>query len=111
MKLMSAFLTAVCTLSASPLSWACSYDGQFSNPFAESYPGALDVAMATQDALNTQTISVPTKLEGEKGLRRVTWWLHLLVSQKKLRLLLQNPSIYLHRRIASCGLTMMPTIS
>ncbi|MCG6414401.1 hypothetical protein K6U63_12170, partial [Vibrio fluvialis] len=67
---MSAFLTAVCTLSASPLSWACSYDGQFSNPFAESYPGALDVAMATQDALNTQTISVPTKLEGEKGLRR-----------------------------------------
>ncbi|ELH0894952.1 hypothetical protein Q2Y23_002747 [Vibrio fluvialis] len=81
MKLMSAFLTAVCTLSASPLSWACSYDGQFSNPFAESYPGALDVAMATQEALNTQTISVPTKLEGEKGLRRATWWLHLLVSQ------------------------------
>ncbi|MCG6359983.1 hypothetical protein K6U58_15565 [Vibrio fluvialis] len=66
MKLMSAFLTAVCTLSASPLSWACSYDGQFSNPFAESYPGALDVAMATQDALNTQ----PTDFGGDGEFRQ-----------------------------------------
>ncbi|MFB9134082.1 hypothetical protein ACFSJQ_06950 [Vibrio olivae] len=62
-------------LIASPASWACSYDGQFSNPFAESYPGALDVAIATQQAVKNDVI-MPTKvLTGTNGLRRVTWWL------------------------------------
>ncbi|ABI40130.1 conserved hypothetical protein [Shewanella sp. MR-4] len=81
MKLMAAFLTAVCSFSASPISWACSYDGQFANPFSESYPGALDVAMATQQALNAKTISELSKLEGEEGLRRASGWLQLLADE------------------------------
>ena len=75
---MAAFLTAVCSLSTSPISWACSYDGQFANPFSESYPGALDVALATQQALNAKTIPKLSKLEGEEGLRRASGWLQLL---------------------------------
>jgi len=63
---------------ASPMSWACSYDGQFNNPFTESYPGALNVAIVTQQAIEQQSIVAPPPLEGSKGLRRVTWWLNLL---------------------------------
>lgn len=81
MKLNFAVFTAICTLIASPLSWACAYDGQFNNPFSESYPGALDVAIATQDALNAQILDMPIKLEGTKGLRRVSWWLQLFSNQ------------------------------
>ncbi|MFM2587584.1 hypothetical protein [Vibrio sp. TBV020] len=64
---------------ASPMSWACSYDGQFNNPFSESYPGSLDVAIATQQAIKSQTIAAPQRLEGGQGLRRASWWLNLMV--------------------------------
>ncbi len=80
-------------LFASPLIWACSYDGQFSNPFKESYPGALDVAIATQQAIDQNLITSPKHFSGNKGLRRVTWWLKLMA---KLPLDLPNNAyIYL----------------
>ncbi|MDW6017533.1 hypothetical protein SBW85_07050 [Vibrio plantisponsor] len=78
MQQKTTVLLAVSLIFTSPLSWACSYDGQFSNPFTESYPGALDVAIATQQALKSNLITSPPSLSGGQGLRRVTWWLQLM---------------------------------
>ncbi|AVF62420.1 MULTISPECIES: hypothetical protein [Vibrio harveyi group] len=64
---------------ASPTSWACSYDGLFANPFSESYPGALDVSIATQLAIRSQSMKPLELIEGEAGLRRANWWLNLMV--------------------------------
>ncbi|HHF2906450.1 TPA: hypothetical protein ACPJZ5_004286 [Vibrio diabolicus] len=64
---------------ASPTSWACSYDGLFTNPFSESYPGALDVSIATQLAIRSQSMKPLELIEGEAGLRRASWWLNLMV--------------------------------
>ncbi|KJY81789.1 hypothetical protein TW81_15645 [Vibrio galatheae] len=61
------------------LSWACSYDGQFNNPFTESYPGSLGVAISTQQAIRSQAIERPDSLLGPSGLRRASWWLKVLV--------------------------------
>ncbi|MGF1752754.1 hypothetical protein L4C33_04055 [Vibrio makurazakiensis] len=60
---------------------ACSYDGQFNNPFTESFPGSLDVAIATQSALEGNQLNQIEKLDGNKGLRRASWWLKLMVEQ------------------------------
>lgn len=60
---------------------ACSYDGQFNNPFAESYPGSIDVAIATYDALDTQQFSPVPPLAGSPGLRRASWWLKLMAER------------------------------
>ncbi|WP_337917036.1 hypothetical protein [Vibrio cholerae] len=57
---------------------ACSYDGQFNNPFAESYPGSLDVALATREAIISKKINRPQKLSGVQGFARAQWWLSLL---------------------------------
>lgn len=65
----------------SPVALGCSYDGQFSNPFSESYPGALDVAIATQKAIRADAILKPSSLDGKKGLRRASWWINLLVER------------------------------
>ncbi|MDE1351613.1 hypothetical protein L9W80_15815 [Vibrio aestuarianus] len=73
-------ISALITL-ASPISWACSYDGQFNNPFSESYPGSLDVAIATQQAIRDQLIETPQRLDGGQGLRRASWWLNLMVER------------------------------
>ncbi|PFG56301.1 hypothetical protein ATG66_2630 [Vibrio sp. ES.051] len=64
--------------SASPTSWACSYDGLFTNPFSESYPGALDVSIATQLAVRSQSMQPLEIIDGEAGLRRASWWLNLM---------------------------------
>ncbi|MBN3491999.1 hypothetical protein [Vibrio neptunius] len=64
---------------ASSISWACSYDGLFTNPFSESYPGALDVSIATQLAIRSQKLPSIEKIEGSSGLQRTRWWLNLLV--------------------------------
>ncbi|MBA5761678.1 hypothetical protein H2O73_04895 [Vibrio sp. 404] len=61
--------------------YACSYDGQPSNPFTESYPGSLDIAFATSAAVDNKQISIVDELEGQKGLRRVSWWLKLMLDQ------------------------------
>ncbi|MER2495575.1 hypothetical protein ABS858_05715 [Vibrio neptunius] len=64
---------------ASSLSWACSYDGLFTNPFSESYPGALDVSIATQLAIRSQNMPSLEKIEGSAGLQRTRWWLNVLI--------------------------------
>ncbi|CAE6946932.1 hypothetical protein [Vibrio sp. B1FLJ16] len=64
---------------ASPAGWACSYDGLFNNPFSESYPGALDVSIATQLAIRSQSMKPLELVDGEAGLRRASWWLTLMV--------------------------------
>ncbi|ELR67884.1 hypothetical protein C942_00192 [Photobacterium marinum] len=79
MKKSTLLLSTALITSTSPLSWACSYDGQFNNPFSESYPGSLDIAIATQQAIRAQSIERPQSLEGQKGLRRASWWLNLMV--------------------------------
>ncbi|HIF5960380.1 TPA: hypothetical protein ACX3FR_003910 [Vibrio parahaemolyticus] len=63
---------------ASPVAWACSYDGLFTNPFSESYPGALDVSIATQLAIRSQSMQPLESIEGQAGLRRASWWLNLM---------------------------------
>ncbi|USD43799.1 hypothetical protein J4N42_16675 [Vibrio sp. SCSIO 43135] len=74
-------LTVILTCCAAPASLACSYDGQFSNPFAESYEGALDVAIATQQAINSQSLHPTTIAAGKQGLRQVSWWLTVWTKQ------------------------------
>ncbi|CAE6936016.1 hypothetical protein ACOMICROBIO_FLGHMIGD_03756 [Vibrio sp. B1FLJ16] len=64
---------------ASPNSWACSYDGLFKNPFSESYPGALDVSIATQLAIRSKSMQPLEVIDGKAGLRRTSWWLTLMV--------------------------------
>lgn len=81
MKRSSFWLLTALTTSASPFSWACSYDGQFSNPFTESYPGSLDIAIATQEAIKQQQVQRPDSLTGTPGLQRASWWLNLMVKQ------------------------------
>lgn len=60
---------------------ACSYDGQFNNPFKESFPGALDIAIATQNAVTEMQLSSLKPLEGAQGLRRASWWLTVMAKQ------------------------------
>ncbi len=74
-------LVAICLSSVSLAAQACTYDGQFSNPFTESYPGSLDVAMSTYDALDSQTIDTISSLNGPSGLRRASWWLKLMADK------------------------------
>ncbi|WP_242616662.1 hypothetical protein [Vibrio vulnificus] len=62
---------------------ACSYDGQFNNPFTESFPGSLDIAMATHDAFAQKLLENIETLEGKQGLRRASWWLKLMAKQKR----------------------------
>ncbi|EGR0231016.1 TPA: hypothetical protein I7730_20025 [Vibrio vulnificus] len=74
-------LLGLLSLMASQPVLACSYDGQFNNPFAESYPGALDIAIATREAIDAQHITKPQRLAGSKGMARAQWWLTLLNKQ------------------------------
>ncbi|MGL4828795.1 MAG: hypothetical protein ACRCXG_05800, partial [Vibrio sp.] len=64
--------------AASQPTLACSYDGQFNNPFAESYPNSLDVALATREAIVSKKINQPKRLSGVQGFSRAQWWLNLL---------------------------------
>lgn len=81
MNKLTYFLGATFLSVASQPLLACSYDGQFNNPFSESYPGALDIAIATQIAIEGGELQRPEKLSGKPGLRRASWWLNLLNKQ------------------------------
>jgi len=74
-------LSLAAVIGASLPVQACSYDGQFNNPFTESFPGSLDIAMATQSALEDNQLNKVDKLDGTQGLRRVSWWLKLMAEQ------------------------------
>lgn len=94
MKWLYSLLTTGTCLVSTFSSHACTYDGQFSNPFAESYPGSLDVAIATYDALDLNYIEPVSALDGQQGLRRVSWWLQLM-SQRFSSELTTTSHIYL----------------
>ncbi|ANU36168.1 hypothetical protein VSVS05_01041 [Vibrio scophthalmi] len=79
-RMLSLIILGVSLGASFPLS-ACSYDGQFINPFSESVPGSLDVAFATSSALNSQQLKRVETLNGQQGLRRASWWLQLMVKQ------------------------------
>lgn len=83
MKRNKLLAVAALAMLASPISWACSYDGQFTNPFSESYPGALDIAISTQQAIRSESIELPQYLEGQQGLRRASWWLQVMAKQSQ----------------------------
>ncbi len=79
-KLVALWIAASLLVLASPHSRACFYDGQFSNPFNESYPGALDVAIATQKAIKSQAMPQPKQVAGRFGLTMASWWLKTVVT-------------------------------
>lgn len=77
-KYVRTAITSSVIALASPVTWACSYDGLFTNPFSESYPGALDVSIATQLAIRSKSMQPLRSIEGQAGLRRAIWWLNLM---------------------------------
>ncbi|CAM2861489.1 hypothetical protein [Vibrio rarus] len=81
LKLTWMLLSLVTVIGASLPAQACSYDGQFNNPFTESFPGSLDIAIATQHAIDNNHLTKIDKLEGKQGLRRTSWWLQLMAEQ------------------------------
>lgn len=78
-------LLILVSLATSLPARACSYEGQFNNPFTESFPGSLDVAIATQQAIEDGLTPAPS-LQGQQGLRQASWWLKLLAKQWKSEL-------------------------
>ncbi|MDA0147966.1 hypothetical protein [Vibrio sp. LaRot3] len=80
-KALITALALIFSASISVSAVACSYDGQFSNPFTESLDGSLDVAFATREALDSKRLSSLEPIEGQKGLRRASWWLTLMVKE------------------------------
>ena len=85
MNTLARTLLIYLSLSVSPL-WACSFDGVFPNPFAESYAGSFDVALATQRGIQSGSINKLDKLEGMNGLRRTNWWLKVFAKEQKGKL-------------------------
>ncbi|MBV1841298.1 hypothetical protein [Photobacterium ganghwense] len=80
MKTLTAVLT-IALLSGAGQTLACSYDGQMNNPFTQSYPGSLNIALATRAAIENGTLTPPESLRGQPGLRRASWWLNLLARE------------------------------
>lgn len=78
-KSVRAIITSGAIVLASHVTWACSYDGLFTNPFSESYPGALSVSIATQLTIRSKLMQPLKPIEGHAGLRRASWWLNLMV--------------------------------
>ncbi|WP_421199519.1 hypothetical protein [Aeromonas enteropelogenes] len=56
----------------------CGYDALYPNPFEQSWPGALDVAMATAAAVNGDRLARLSPLTGEAGFTRSQAWLQAL---------------------------------
>ncbi|MCE2573452.1 hypothetical protein [Motilimonas eburnea] len=60
---------------------ACSYDGQFNNPFNQAYNGSLRVALATNQAITNQKFIAAKPLTGPAGLQRAQWLLKQVIPQ------------------------------
>lgn len=59
----------------------CGYDALYPNPFEQSWPGTLDVAMATAAAVNDDRLARLPPLTGEAGFTRSQAWLQALKSR------------------------------
>lgn len=78
-----------------PLAMACGYDAIYPNPFEQSWPGSLDVAMATAAAISDRKLDPVSKITGPDGFSRSYQWLNQLKGSLKDGQLPGNVSILL----------------
>ncbi|WP_421234509.1 hypothetical protein [Aeromonas enteropelogenes] len=69
-------MTLLCLIPG--MGQTCGYDALYPNPFEQSWPGALDVAMATAAAVNDDRLARLSPLTGEAGFTRSQAWLQAL---------------------------------
>lgn len=69
-------MTLLCLIPG--MGQTCGYDALYPNPFEQSWPGALDVAMATAAAVNGDRLARLSPLTGEAGFTRSQAWLQAL---------------------------------
>jgi hypothetical protein len=62
-------------MAAIPVAVGCGYDGMMSNPFSESYPGAVGVAIATSNAYDKQTLQALPAINPSIGFLRTNRYL------------------------------------
>jgi len=62
-------------ISSIPMATGCGYDGMMSNPFSESYPGAVGVAIATSNAYDKQTLQALPAINPSIGFLRTNRYL------------------------------------
>jgi len=74
---------------------ACGYDAIYPNPFEQSWPGSLDVAIATAAAISSQALAPVPKITGQEGFSRSYQWLNQLKGTLKGGQLPGNVSILL----------------
>ncbi|MDH0344921.1 hypothetical protein [Aeromonas dhakensis] len=72
-------MTLLCLIPG--MGQTCGYDALYPNPFEQSWPGALDVAMATAAAVNDDRVARLPTLTGEAGFTRSQAWLRTLKSR------------------------------
>lgn len=87
----------LCTMATGPLpvAMACGYDAIYPNPFEQSWPGSLDVAMATAAAISDRKLDPVPKITGPDGFSRSYQWLNQLKGSLKDGQLPGNVSILL----------------
>lgn len=69
-------MTLLCLIPG--MGQTCGYDALYPNPFEQSWPGTLDVAMATAAAVNDDRLARLPPLTGETGFTRSQAWLQAL---------------------------------
>lgn len=72
-------MTLLCLIPG--MGQTCGYDALYPNPFEQSWPGTLDVAMATAAAVNDDRLARLPRLTGEAGFTRSQAWLQALKSR------------------------------
>lgn len=72
-------MTLLCLIPG--MGQTCGYDALYPNPFEQSWPGTLDVAMATAAAVNDDRLARLPPLTGEAGFTRSQAWLQSLKSR------------------------------
>ncbi|MGY3945534.1 hypothetical protein [Aeromonas tecta] len=77
-RLMAGILALSLTSTLPFQTMACGYDMLVGDPFALSWPGSLDIAIATADAISTRQISQIPALDGGEGFVRAQQWLRQL---------------------------------
>mgnify|MGYP000688651385 CR=1 FL=1 len=94
-KPLARLLLCALVLGASPMTRACGYDMAWDNPFQLSWPGSLDIAMATSAAISTDRLSPIPAIMGKEGFSRSYQWLNQLKGSLKDGQLPGNVSILL----------------
>lgn len=60
---------------------SCGYDALYPNPFEQSWPGTVNIAMATATAVSREQLPPLAALTGEAGFTRSQAWLQTLKSR------------------------------